>query len=130
MSVDDRRGHVRGVPHPGQLARVHLSGPAGRPARSRPVPGLCPAWPQWAERTGKARKYMDLMASRTPAPVPAQQPLAVIPGDLPIEDVVARPTELQAVHPGAQVRRGSRNRWEIWPPSPGRGTVGQQVEVV
>ena len=41
----------------------------------------------------------------------------VIPSRLPIAEVMARLAEVQAEHPDAEVRRGSANRWEIWPPS-------------
>ena len=45
-----------------------------------------------------------------------QRPIAVIDSGLPIEEVIARLNAVQADHPGAQVRRGSGNSWEIWPP--------------
>lgn len=44
-----------------------------------------------------------------------QQPLAVIPSGLPIDEVMARLTEAQAKYPGAEVRRGSDDGWELWP---------------
>jgi hypothetical protein len=34
---------------------------------------------------------------------------------MPIEDVIAQLTTIQASHPGAQVRKGRGHRWEIWP---------------
>jgi hypothetical protein len=57
-------------------------------------------------------------AARKPGspPPPEPQALAVIPGGLPIEDIITRLTAIHADHPGATVRRGRRNQWEIWPP--------------
>jgi len=87
-------------------------------SEANPGCGPCPAWPQWAQRLQKAREM--LLASATtkpgPPPPPEPQPLAVIPGGLPIEDVISRLTAIHADHPGATVRRGRRNQWEIWPP--------------
>jgi hypothetical protein len=34
---------------------------------------------------------------------------------LPIEDGIAKFTEIQADHPSAQIRQGKRNGLEIWP---------------
>jgi hypothetical protein len=34
---------------------------------------------------------------------------------MPIEEVLTQLAAVQAAHAGALVRRGSRNRWEIWP---------------
>ena len=45
-----------------------------------------------------------------------RRPIAVIDSGLPIEEVIARLNAVQVDHPGAQVRRGSGNSWEIWPP--------------
>lgn len=79
--------------------------------------GPCPAWPQWRQRLDKAREMLRASAGRHPSPPPPKpQPLAVIPGGLPIEEVIARLTAIQAGHPGATVRRGRGNQWEIWPP--------------
>ncbi|MBP2323805.1 hypothetical protein JOF56_004190 [Kibdelosporangium banguiense] len=79
--------------------------------------GPCPAWPDWARRVKNAREI--LLASATSRPAgpasPAPQPIAVIPSGLPITDVMKRLAEIQAEHPNAEVRRGSRNKWEIWP---------------
>jgi len=52
-------------------------------------------------------------------PVAVRRPIAVIDSGLPIEEV-ARLNAVQAGHPGAQVRRGGGNSWEIWPPDEGQ----------
>ncbi len=49
-----------------------------------------------------------------PPPKTKPQPLAVVPSGLPIAEVVAKLTELQAQFPDAEVRRGRANRWELW----------------
>ncbi|MFW6033846.1 MAG: hypothetical protein ACOC9R_01815, partial [bacterium] len=79
--------------------------------------GPCPAWPQWAAKIHKAREMIMSASRRQPTepPAPKPQPLAVVPSGLPIEEVIARLTELKAEHPHAQVRRGRANRWELWP---------------
>lgn len=80
------------------------------------VDGPCPAWPWWRERVEKARR--QLLAPPSPKeepPVAVRMPIAVIDSGLPIEEVVARLNAAQTEHPGAQVRRGSGDRWEIWP---------------
>ncbi|MEV6873973.1 hypothetical protein [Amycolatopsis sp. NPDC051128] len=46
---------------------------------------------------------------------PKPQPLATVPSG-PIADVMAKLQELQAKYPTAEVRQGSRGRWELWPP--------------
>jgi hypothetical protein len=79
--------------------------------------GPCPAWPDWARRIERARDLL-LAAARSQPAAPASstpQPIAVIPSGLPITDVMKRLAEIQAEHPNAEVRRGSRNKWEIWP---------------
>lgn len=77
----------------------------------------CPAWPVWREQlaTGLVR-VMEMMQQRKapPAPPPTPQPLAVIPSGASVEETIARLTAVQAEHPGAEVRRGKRNGWEIW----------------
>ncbi len=81
--------------------------------------GPCPSWPLWQQRIQKAREIVLSSTSETPDPPPPRvkpRPLTVIPGDLPIEEVITRLTAIHAEHPGATVRRGSRNQWEIWPP--------------
>jgi hypothetical protein len=84
---------------------------------ANPDRGPCPVWPHWQQRLRNARQIMAMAAkpaSRPPPPKP--QPLAVIPSGLPIEEVISRLAAAQTEHPGATVRRGNRNRWEIWPP--------------
>ncbi len=81
--------------------------------------GPCPAWPQWAARLQKARDILMSVSEgdkpKAPPPEPKPTPIAVLPSGLPIGEVIARLTDLQAQHPGAEVRRGRANRWEIWP---------------
>jgi hypothetical protein len=48
-------------------------------------------------------------------PPPKPEPLAVIASGLPIAEVMRRLANVQARYPNAHVRRGNRNRWEIWP---------------
>jgi hypothetical protein len=79
--------------------------------------GPCPSWPLWQQRVQKARQIILSSTSEKADPPPAKpRPLAIIPSDLPIEEVITRLTAIQAEHPGATVRRGRRNQWEIWPP--------------
>lgn len=80
----------------------------------------CPAWPGWAARIREVRQLLEASAARREAeaasqPEPKPLPLAVVPSGLPIAEVVARLTELQAQFPDAEVRRGRANRWELWP---------------
>lgn len=78
----------------------------------------CPAWPSWRARLLKARgMIMSWSAAKEQAapPPPKPQPIAVLKSGTPIEEVIARLTQLNAEHPGAEVRRGNANRWEIWP---------------
>jgi hypothetical protein len=80
----------------------------------------CPSWPVWnaSIETGirrfaeAVREYYRIPA---PHPAPAPQPLAVIAAGTTVEDLLARLTRIQADHPGAQVRRGKKGSWEIWP---------------
>jgi len=83
-----------------------------------PERGPCPAWPLWQQQVHEAREILlSSVAKRaTPPAPPKPRPLAVIPSDLPIEEVITRLSAVQVSHPGATVRRGSRNRWEVWPP--------------
>jgi hypothetical protein len=86
--------------------------PPGRP---------CPAWPGWAARMREVRQMLESFtkcreSEAVPPPKPKAQPLAVVPSGLPIADVVAKLTELQAQFPDAEVRRGRANRWELWKP--------------
>jgi hypothetical protein len=57
----------------------------------------------------------DLQGPPQAPPPPPPQPIAVLAPGMPIEDVIAQLTAIQADHPGAQVRQGRGNRWEIWP---------------
>jgi hypothetical protein len=72
----------------------------------------------WQRRLWKAREILMAAATKQAARAPpsAPQPLAVIPSGLPIEEIITRLTAAQAGGPGATVRSGNRNRWEIWPP--------------
>jgi cell division septum initiation protein DivIVA len=81
----------------------------------------CPAWPGWAARMREVRQMLESFAKRreaeaVPLPKPKPQALAVVPSGLPIAEVVAKLTELQAQLPDAEVRRGRANRWELWAP--------------
>jgi hypothetical protein len=52
-------------------------------------------------------------------PLPPPKPIAVLAPGVPIEEVIAQLTTIQADHPNAQVRHGKGRRWEIWPaPTP------------
>lgn len=89
---------------------------------SPPADSPCPAWPGWGTRLRETRKMLEDMVRRnqeakaaTPL-TPKLEPLAIVPSGLPIAEVVQRLQELQAQHPDAEVRRGHRNRWELWPP--------------
>ncbi|MGV9832943.1 hypothetical protein ACWDUL_01880 [Nocardia niigatensis] len=82
--------------------------------------GPCCAWPNWAKRLDDARQLLEVAAAAhrsTPPEPPRPKPLAIIPSGLPISEVMERLTQLQAEHPDAEVRRGARNKWEIWPPN-------------
>jgi hypothetical protein len=82
------------------------------------VDGPCPAWPWWREWQEESRKQLLASASRKEKPpMPVRMPIDVIDSGAPVEDVIARLNAVQARHPGAQVRRGSGNRWEICPPN-------------
>lgn len=80
--------------------------------------GPCPAWPSWRARLLQAREMiMSWSAAKEKAvpPAPKAQPIAILKSGTPIEEVIASLTQLSAEHPGAEVRRGNANRWEIWP---------------
>lgn len=79
--------------------------------------GPCAAWPGWAERVRSAREFLMKAAEPRPAapPRPSPKPLVVVPSGMPIGDIIKHLQEAQAKHPDAVVRRGDRNRWEIWP---------------
>jgi hypothetical protein len=94
-----------------------------------PSDGPCPAWPGAAAQRRKFREMFDSMVRATqPAPPPAPpkpEPLAVIPSRLPIAEVLARLSEVQAKYPDAEVRRGNANRWEVWAPADEQETPAQ-----
>lgn len=76
----------------------------------------CPCWPAHAARVERVRANLqsvldDIKAkNRAPAP-PKPAPLATLPGNLPVAEVIQRLGELQAQHPTAIVKRGRTNRW-------------------
>ena len=78
----------------------------------------CPHWPLRAARMQEAcervRRILEQTKPAKPAP-PKPEPLAVLPGNLGIGEVIERLKELQAKHPDAVVKRGRANRWELWP---------------
>ena len=92
----------------------------GRRMPSLPGMGSCPAWPEWAANREafwkELRERQKHRAQEEAAAKPKPKPVAVIPSKLPIEEVLSRLAELQTQHPGAIVRRGNANRWELWPP--------------
>lgn len=54
--------------------------------------------------------------TQTPEPPEVKpEPLAVIPSGLSIAEITTRLVKIQTEYPDARVRRGSRNKWEIWP---------------
>jgi hypothetical protein len=80
----------------------------------------CPAWPGWAARLRQALRILEEASARSGEQplepgLPKPQPLAVVPSGLPIEEAARRLEQLEAEHPGAIVKRGRGNRWEIWP---------------
>lgn len=46
---------------------------------------------------------------------PKPQPVAIIPSGKSIDEVIEELGRLRTEYPGAEVLRGNRNRWEIWP---------------
>jgi hypothetical protein len=77
----------------------------------------CRSWPVWnAKITAGLARLAETMRhqQKQPAPKPAPQLLAVIAAGSSVEDVITRLTQVQADNPGAEVRRGKRNSWEIW----------------
>jgi hypothetical protein len=84
---------------------------------ANPDAGPCPAWPRWAQRIRKVREMIAAAVKEKPAepPPPKPEPLTVVASGLPIAEVTRQLTGLQAKYPTARVRRGNRNRWEIWP---------------
>jgi hypothetical protein len=81
--------------------------------------GPCPWWPGWRARVQKAREMiLSFAAARQAPPEPPAckpQPIATLKSGTPIEQVIAELTRISVEHPGAEVRRGNANRWEIWP---------------
>lgn len=78
--------------------------------------GPCPAWPAWSARIRRARRVLVNSAlDRNRPAISAPQPIAIIPSGLPLDEVVTRLEQIRRTHPDAQVKRGNRNRWEIWP---------------
>jgi hypothetical protein len=81
--------------------------------------GPCDGWPRWAQQRREMKQKLTELLTRPaeplPPPPPKPQPLAIIPSGLPIEEVMAQLAAIQAEHPGAHVRHGTRNRWEVWP---------------
>lgn len=90
----------------------HTSG--GDVYESRP----CPPWPMHAARMERVweilRSASERRQEQTPEP-PKPQPLATLPGNLAIGEIIERLKELQEKYPDAVVKRGRSNRWELWP---------------
>lgn len=84
--------------------------------------GPCLAWPRWSERLKQAWRMLTAESPPASEPTPAPQPLAVIPSGLPLDEVIQRLQALRDRHPDAQVKRGSRNRWELWAQEPKHST--------
>lgn len=80
--------------------------------------GPCPWWPGWRARVQKAHEMILSFAAARQAPprppAPKPQPIAILKSGTPIEQVIAELTRISGEHPGAEVRRGNANRWEIW----------------
>jgi hypothetical protein len=77
----------------------------------------CRSWPVWnAKITAGLAQLVETMRREQarPVPEPAAQLLAVIAAGSSVEDVITRLTRVQADNPGAKVRQGKRNSWEIW----------------
>ena len=79
--------------------------------------GPCAAWPRWAKGVAAVREAVRQARQGPPQepPPPLPQPIAVLAPGVPIEEVIAQLTTIQAGHPGAEVRQGRGHRWEIWP---------------
>lgn len=78
----------------------------------------CPRWPLQAARMERVWEILRSASDRKQAAAPEQakpQPLATLPGNLPINEVIDRLKKLQDQHPNAVVKRGRANRWELWP---------------
>jgi hypothetical protein len=77
----------------------------------------CQSWPVWNAKvaTGLARvAEMLQQKQKTPVSESARELIAVIAAGSSVEDVIAELTRVKAEHPGAAVRRGKRDSWEIW----------------
>lgn len=78
--------------------------------------GPCPAWPRWAAGVNAVSEALRTPAQNPPKPLSLlPQPIAVLAPGVPIEEVIAQLTAIQAGHAGAQIRPGKGHRWEIWP---------------
>lgn len=87
--------------------------------------GPCPAWPRWAKGVQAIQEAVRQARHSPPKqPPPPPQPIAVLAPGVPIEQVIAQLTTIQANHPGAQVRQGKGHRWEIWPAPTPPGPAG------
>ncbi|MFI5955661.1 hypothetical protein [Cryptosporangium sp. NPDC051539] len=76
----------------------------------------CPAGPRMAAQRARVMKMLEASQIATATPKAAkEQPLAIVRSGLSIGDVIEQLTKIRADHPDAIVRRGNRNRWEIWP---------------
>jgi hypothetical protein len=81
-----------------------------------PGDGPCPAWPRGAARLRHAREILKSYEKRPePVAAPKPQPVAVIASGTSIDEVIEELGRIRAEYPGAEVRRGNCNRWEIWP---------------
>lgn len=91
-----------------------------------PGSGPCPAWPRWAARLRHAREIL-MSHQKRPEPVaaPKPQPVAVIASGKSIDEVIEELGRIRAEYPGAEVRRGNRNRWEIWPSGNATPSIGK-----
>jgi hypothetical protein len=84
--------------------------------------GPCPAWPRWANGVAAVREAIRQARQGPPKqpPPPPPQPIAVLAPGVPVEEVIAQLTAIQAEQPCAEVRQGRGHRWEIWPAPPSR----------
>lgn len=124
------RAHLAYWEQMAPLEAADMCSECGRPAWHAPgttysidgfyvTGGPCPAWPRWASGIAALHEAVR-QARRRPSkedPPPPPQPIAVLAPGVPIEEVIAQLTSIQADHPGAEVRQGRGHRWEIWPAS-------------
>jgi hypothetical protein len=79
----------------------------------------CPAWPTFREQIRIGLERFAEMMRTTPQPANlasvVPQPLTLIPFGTSVEQTIKQLAAIQTDHPGAEVRRGKRNSWEIWP---------------